>query len=203
MRKFLFMLLIVAFVCTASTVYAAQKAPLGTGNLAVKLDWIKFTDSVLKDADVNSGFYFGLEGYGMMSPNWYLGLEAGYANPDGSITEFEPGIGNVTVDNEVTYVPIELNVKYAAAVAQSVVFDIGAGVCYNYVEEKASSPSIGVPPAKVDDWLFGGQFFMDLNYTINQFFLGISGKYQITQSFKDADYNYNNWRLGGQIGVMF
>jgi len=196
MKKFLLMLLIIAFVCTASTVYAAQKAPLGSGNLAVKLDWIKFTDSVLKDVDVDSGFYIGLEGYGEVAPNWYLGMEAGYANPDGTVN-----VLGVNVDTEVTYVPIELNIKYAAAVAESVVLDLGLGGSYNYVEEKASSA--GFTPAKVDDWLWGGQAFMDLNFTINQFFLGISGKYQITQKFKDSDYNYNNWRLGGQIGVMF
>ena len=78
MKKFLFMLLIVAFICTASTVFAAEKAPLGMGNLAVKLDWIKFTDDVLKDVDVDSGFYIGLEGYGMIAQNLYLGMEAGY-----------------------------------------------------------------------------------------------------------------------------
>jgi len=188
MKKFLFMLLIVAFVCTASTVYAAQKAPLGSGNLALKLDWIKFTDSVLKDVDVDSGFYIGLEGYGEVAPNWYLGLEGGWTNPTGSVGP---------IDTEVTYVPIELNIKYAAAVAQSVVLDLGIGGSYNYVKEKASGFGDD------NDWLWGGQAFMDLNFTINQFFLGISGKYQITQEFKDFDYNYNNWRLGGQIGVLF
>ena len=85
MKKFLFMLLIIAFVCTASTVYAAQKAPLGAGNLALKLDWIKFTDGDVKDADVDSGFYIGLEGYGEVAPNWYLGMEAGWTNPTGSM----------------------------------------------------------------------------------------------------------------------
>ena len=188
MKKFLLMLLIAAFLCTASTVYAAEKAPLGVGNLAVKLDWIKFTDSVIKDADVDSGFYIGLEGYGMIVQNVYLGLEAGWTNPSGNY---------MGVDTDLTYVPIELNLKYAVPAAQSLAFDLGAGISYNYAKEKASGFGSD------NDWMFGGQFFVDLNYTIDQFFIGISGKYQITEDFKDFDYNYNNWRLGGQIGVMF
>jgi len=189
MKKFLFMLLIVAFVCTSSTVYADEKAPLGEGNLAVKLDWINFTDSDLEDVDVDSGFYIGLEGYGLVSQNLYLGLEAGYTNPDGNYMGF---------DTELTYIPIELNLKYAVVAAQSLVFDIGAGLSYNYGKFEMAGDSL-------DDWMFGGQFFMDLNYTIDQFFLGISGKYQLAQDFdkEGSKFSPNNWRLGGQIGVMF
>jgi hypothetical protein len=184
------MLLIIAFVCTASTVYAAQKAPLGTGNLALKLDWIKFTDSYLKDASADSAFYIGLEGYGEIAQNWYLGMEAGYTQPKGT----EAG-----TETKLTYVPVELNVKYAAAVAQSVVLDIGGGISYNYSKIQES----GVLSSSDSKWLFGGQFFADLNFTFDQFFIGISGKYQLTQKFKEYDTNANNWRLGGQIGVMF
>ena len=189
MKKILFMLLIVAFVCTASTVFAAQKAPLGSGNLAVKLDWIKFTDSDLKDVDVDSGFYIGLEGYGEISPNWYLGMEAGWTNPTGYIGH---------VDTDWTYIPIELNIKYAAAVAESVVFDIGAGASYNYGKFKMAGDDL-------NDWMFGGQAFMDLNFTFDQFFIGISGKYQFSQKFdkEGLEFSPNNWRLGGQIGVLF
>jgi hypothetical protein len=190
MKKFLFMVLIVAFVCTASTVYAAQKAPLGNGNLALKLDWIKFTDGWLKDRGADSAFYIGLEGYGMLAPNWYLGLESGYAQPKGTESGY--------VETKLTYIPVELNVKYAGEVAQNVVIDAGAGLSYNYSKIQLAGLSSD------SKWLFGGQFFLDLNYTIDQFFIGISGKYQITQKFKDAyDFNANNWRLGGQIGVMF
>jgi len=189
MKKFLFMLLIAVFVCSASAVYAAEKAPLGMGNLAVKLDWIKFTDSDLKDADVDSGFYIGLEGYGMVTQNVYLGLEAGWTNPTGNVGP---------IDTDWTYIPIELNIKYAVPAARSLVFDIGAGISYNYGKFKMAGASL-------DDWMFGGQFFMDLNYTIDQFFLGISGKYQLAQDFdkEGAKFSPNNWRLGGQIGVMF
>jgi hypothetical protein len=121
--------------------------------------------------------------------NLYLGVEAGWTNPTGSVGP---------IDTDWTYVPIELNLKYAVAASQSVVFDVGAGLSFNYAKFKMSGDS-------ASDWMFGGQFFADLNYTIQQFFLGISGKYQIGQDFKKdgRQFSCNNWRIGGQIGIMF
>ena len=159
---------------TSSAVFAAERFPLGEGNLAVKLDYIKFTDSDLKDIDVDSGFYIGLEGYGLITEdNLYLGAEIGYTNSSGEFTD--PVAGHT--GTRLMYLPIEVNLKYAVAAASHVVFDIGAGLSYNYAKLKMYGDS-------ADDWLFGGQAFMDLNFTINQFFLGISGKYQIGQDFK-------------------
>jgi hypothetical protein len=198
--KILFLfLLMVALVIASSAAYAAQqvplKAPLRIGNLAVKLDYINFTDDVAKNFDNDKGIYVGLEGYTAIAPNLYLGAEVGYANPDGSID-----IAGTYVDTEVTFVPIELNLKYAIQSAPNLVIDFGAGVSSNYVKEEESA--FGFSDSR-DDWLFGGQFFIDLNYTINQFFMGVNAKYQLTEDFKDFNYNYNNWRIGGQIGVMF
>jgi len=84
------------------------------------------------------------------------------------------------------------------------VIDLGAGISYNYIKEEATASALGnTESASIDDWLFGGQFFVDMNYTIDQFFIGINGKYQLTEDFKDFNYSYNNWRVGGQIGIMF
>ncbi len=183
MKRLLLLMLTVAFILASTTVYAAQKAPLGVGNIAVKLDYIYFTDDAFDDADIDSGFYVGLEGYGMIVPNLYLGVEGGYANPDDNNTE-------------LTFVPIELNLKYAIEATSNFVIDLGGGGSYNYIEIESGAES-------EDDWIWGGQFFVDLNYTIDQFFLGISGKYQITEDFEDSGIDLNNWRVGGQIGVMF
>ena len=188
MKKIFLVLLVVLFITTSSTVFAAEKVPLGMGNLAVKTDWIKFTDL----PRANSAFYIGLEGYGAIAENWYLGMESGYAKPQGTIMGY---------DRKMTYVPIELNIKYAALVAQNVALDIGGGVSYTYNKWVWSGSTL--PETRDDKWLFGGQFFADLNFTYNQFFAGISGKYQITQEYKRFDYNANNLRLGGQIGIMF
>jgi len=200
MKKIFLFLLMVAFVIASSAAYAAQqapfRAPLGIGNLAVKLDYINFTDDLVKDYDNDKGLYVGLEGYTAIAPNLYLGAEVGYANPDGSID-----IAGIPVDTEVTFVPIELNLKYAIKAAPNLAIDFGAGVSYNYVEEEESFGFFGFYSR--EDWLLGGQFFIDLNYTMNQFFIGVNAKYQLTEDFKDFNYNYNNWRIGGQIGVMF
>jgi hypothetical protein len=180
---------------TSSVVFAAEKFPLGEGNVAVKLDWIKFTDGDLKDINVDSGFYIGLEGYGLITDdNLYLGVEAGFTNPSGNFTD--PGAGST--GTRLTYVPIEVNLKYAVAASESVAFDIGAGLSYNYAKLKMYGDS-------GSDWMFGGQFFADLNFTFNQFFVGISGKYQLGQDFKkdNRQFNCKNWRIGGQIGYMF
>jgi Outer membrane protein beta-barrel domain len=121
----------------------------------------------------------------------YLGMEVGYANPDGNV---------LGIDTEVTFVPIELNLKYAIPASPNLVFDLGAGASYNYVQEKVSLSGVSVSS---DDWLFGGQVFADVNYTSGIFFIGINGKYQITEDIKGGNYSYNNWRVGGQVGVMF
>jgi hypothetical protein len=194
MKKIFLLLIIIGVIMTSSTVFAAEKLPLGEGNIAVKLDWIKFTDDGLGDVDADSGFYIGLEGYGMVVDDLYLGLEAGYTNPDGKAGPY---------DFKLTFVPVELNLKYAVEAAPQLIFDIGAGLSYSYGKVKVSDSS-------ESDWLFGGQFFADLNYTFSQFFIGISGKYQITENISDTDHFHtgenikcNNWRIGGQIGVMF
>lgn len=172
MKKTILFLLIMALVLTSSSIYAAQKSPLGLGNIAIKLNYISFTE------DEDTGIYAGLEGYGEIRPSLYLGAEAGYAN---SISEAD------------IFVPIELNLKYAIKAASDFVIDLGAGGSYNYVEEEDNE----------NDWLFGIQFFVDSIYTIDKFFLGINAKYQLTEHFKDTNIDFNNWRLGGQIGIMF
>ena len=180
MKRFLLLcFLVMAFLMVSTSVYAQQRrAPLGLGNIAVKADYISFTEGDWKDLDVENGFYVGLEGYGQIAPNLYLGAEVGYANPDGEVSFFDPFFGRVNVDTELTYVPVELNLKYAIEAAPNLVMDFGAGVSYNYTKVEISALGIS---ADEDDWLFGGQFFADLNYKIGQFFIGINAKYQMTE----------------------
>jgi hypothetical protein len=191
MKKFFLFLFIVVCIMASTTVYAAEKISLGNFNVAAKVDYIQFTNRNLKDADVDDGVYVGLEAYARIVDNLYLGAEAGYAQPDGKID---------TYDSELTYVPVELNIKYAIEASPDLVIDVGGGGSYNYSKFKISGNGIN---ESVDDWLFGGQAFADLNYRIGTFFIGINGKYQITEDFKDKDFNCNNWRIGGQIGVSF
>lgn len=216
MKKLCLFSMIVAFVLVATSAFSAERVPIGNGDIAVKFDYINFTEDVLENSDVDTGFFIGLEGYGKIVPNLYLGVEVGYANPDGNISGCVdvPYYGTVcgSADTEVTFVPIELNLKYAIKAAPNFIIDFGAGPSATYVKEEATVSAPGISEsASVDDWIFGGQFFIDLNYTIKQFFIGFNAKYQFTEKpeydFRGytikADYNYNNWRIGGQIGIMF
>lgn len=55
----------------------------------------------------------GLEGYYAIYPNLYLGLEAGWAGSKNDDTIDTDEFGEVDVDIKVTYIPVELNLKYA------------------------------------------------------------------------------------------
>ena len=191
MKRLLLASLVLALVMLASTVYSAQTAPLGSSNITVKLDYIQFTDTVLKDANVDTAIYLGLEGFTEVSPNIYLGGEIGYASPDGDVL----GIGT-----EVTYIPLELNIKYAVQNSPDFTIDFGGGLSYIYIEERIV---LGGLTLSADDWLLGGQFFVDGNYTFGQYFAGANFKYQVTAEVDDSSYGYNNWKFGGQIGMNF
>jgi hypothetical protein len=197
MKKVMLLCLIGAFVMTSAVVSAQEKAPLGAGNLALKVDYISFTEDDLEDADADSGLYLGIEGFGEITPNLYLGLEVGYAVSVEGDLDIEFFADDVDVD--VTYVPVEVNLKYAAEVSPHFVIDFGAGVSYNYAEIEVSN---GESDSE-DEWLLGGQFFVDLNYTFDAFFLGINGKYQLTEEGDDLEISFDNWRIGGQIGFFF
>ena len=179
------------FVMTCSAVHAQEKAHLGNGNFAVKLDYIAFTDNHFDDAgNEDDGLYIGLEGYGEIAPNLYLGGEVGAA-------------ANIDIlgGEDVSFVPVELNLKYAKEAARNFVVDFGAGFSYCYTE-LSYDPLFG-PRKERDDWLFGGQIFADLTYKIRWFSIGVNGKYQITEDFKDEGIDLSNWRLGVQLGIVF
>jgi len=196
MKRVVFLFLLVASLVMASTVaYPAERMNLGQNNFAVKLDSIHFSDNALNGVD--DAFYVGLEGYGDLGKNFYLGAEVGYVDKDGKIES-----SGIKLDNELIYIPVELNLKYAVKVMRGLVFDLGAGFSYNYAKEEVKEVESGVT-SSLDEWVWGGQFFADLNYKIGQFFFGANAKYQLTKSGNDLGHDFNNVRVGGQFGVMF
>lgn len=201
-KVFLFSLLVV-FVLMSTSLYAAEKYSLGTSHIALKVDYFSFTDDVFDDIDLDAGPYIGLEGYYGIMPNLYLGLEAGWAGTsnDGFIEELD-----ADADIDVNFVPIELNLKYAIDVSPAWVISLGAGVSYSWFDVKVDVEGVG--DADEEDWVFGGQVFADITYKLsNQWFIGINGKYQITEEIEfddaDTDTKANNWRAGAQVGLMF
>ena len=190
--------LVLSLIIVPAAVCNAKTNALGIIHFGVKVDYINFTDDFLKDADVDTGVYLGAEVYSIILPYLYLGLEAGYSNPSGTYTDAI--LGNI--DTELTYVPIELNAKVAFEPAKNLALDVGGGVSVNYAEMKASLHGV---PVSDDDWLWGGQFFADINYIAgNIVYIGINGKYKFAEKgIKDYDVNLNNWMVGGQIGFKF
>jgi hypothetical protein len=191
MRRLFLFLITVAFAMASTAGSAAERAPLGKGNFALKLDYIVFTDSHFdRGGNQNDGLYVGLEGYGEIFPNLYLGGEIGTAT-------------NVEMaGEEISFVPLELNLKYAIETAPHLVVDFGGGISYSYVELQYQVP-FGPLRQERDDWLFGAQFFTDLTYKINWFSIGVNAKYQVTEDFRDEGLDLNNLRVGFQIGIMF
>jgi len=191
----------------ATSAYAADRYAnaLGMGDVALKVDYFSFTDDVFDDIDLKDGVYVGLESSLVIMPNLYFVLEGGWVETsnDEDITVFG---SHTNVDIDVTYVPIELNLKYAVEFAPRWVFDIGAGASYNYFNIEAD---IDGSSADEDYWLWGGQVFADLTYKTGSWFFGINGKYQFTEDIElgtedvDTDTNANNFRVGAQIGLLF
>ena len=190
MKRLILFFFIGAFVVTSTVASAIEKASLGNGNFAVKTDYIAFTNNYFdRNDNQDDGLYLGLEGYGKITPNVYLGGEI--------------GIGfNMEGREEIYFTPVELNVKYAKEVARELVVDVGAGLSYSSVEIQYTS-LFGTDQEARSDWLFGGQVFADLTYKIHRFTIGFNGKYQITEEFKNEGINLNNFRLGVQMGMVF
>ena len=200
MRRLVLFCLIGTFVMTSTVVYAQEKAPLGKSNLALKFDYIAFTDNHFDEPfNEDDGLYLGLEGYGEIIPNWYLGGEIGAA------------ININLFGDHISFVPVEVNVKYAKEAAPNLVVDFGGGLSYSYAKLEVtdwSHPSYSGNTVyygylEREDWLLGGQIFADLTYKIGFFSIGLNGKYQITQDFKDEGIDLNNGRVGLQLGILF
>lgn len=189
------LLFIVGFlvaVIGVSAVSASERYPLGRSNFSLKLDYIEFTDNALKAIDTDSGTYFGIEGFANVSPRLYLGGEIGWTYADGRYQ---------TTNTQIYYVPLEFNAKYAIEASPNFVIAAGGGISFNYAEARVSP--IGLVWGYSNAWLFGGQLFLDLNYVADGWFIGVNGKYQTTEDFKSTDVDFNNWRVGIQIGGMY
>ncbi len=193
LRMILLALLAVLLACTAAR--SEEKAILGEG-LALKMDYIDFTDGFLSNNGLDKSVYVGLEAYAHVAQPIYLGVEAGVANPSGTVG------GQRT---ELTYVPIELNVKYVNEFMPGTNFSVGGGMSANHVSETVVSAGNVFSD---NAWLLGGQIFSELLFSSGNFFAGFNVKYQFTDNMVGADgavpaHRFSNWRLGGLGGFYF
>ncbi len=200
MRKIAAATICFVLVTMTSAAFAQENASigkLGKVNLALKLDYINFTDEYFSDTD-DAGLYIGIEGYAAITDNLYLGGEIGRA-------------ANVEIfGDDIDFLPVELNAKYVNELGSHFFLDFGGGLSLNRA-------SITVEGDWYDDngywtwdnvdlgdeWLFGGQVFTDLIFKIKWFSIGLNGKYKLTADYPDADTNFSNYSLGMTVGFNF
>jgi hypothetical protein len=186
---------VLMFLGISISVQAQEIYPLGYGNIALKLDYFSLGDTAaFQGAEENGGISLGLEIYGQIVSGLYVGYELAWATQTADFSN------NAKV--EITYVPMELNMKYIFGFGRSFRWHIGGGVSYNYGEHQVKSTGIP-PPTKTDAWVGGGQVFTNLNWIIRDTFIGIDLKYQVTRDFENTDISFDNYRIGAHIGWMF
>jgi len=231
MRRPLCVAISTVLVMAFSAAHAEERANLGNFPITLKIGFINFMDEAWEEGDVKYSFYPGLEGYARVFRNLYIGGEFGYVNSEELVDAFlGMPIGH---NRSLTFLPIELNLKYVIEAAPSFFIDFGAGVSYSYASVQEELYLV-THYSLYDDsaWLLGGQFFVDLTYKVKRFLVGLNWKYQITQSlevdplrssellgslppslqplvpqilgFDVFDQaDYSNFRIGGHIGVTF
>lgn len=185
-RNLFFMLAILFTFCHPGYAQMMQ------GSVGVKVDYINFPADELDDADANDAVYVALEAYkALMGGMIQVGGEIGYAKADGSVR-----VSGRDLDSEFKFVPVEMNAKFSSGITDRLSYAIGLGISMIFVD--FDSPDFGFDE---DNWLWGGQLFGELNYTLGNVILGLDVKWHQTESFKDVDFN--NYRAGAHIGWMF
>jgi hypothetical protein len=171
-----------------TAVFGQENRPLGTFNLGLRADYLKFEDDLLETLDLEEGYLAALEWYGRVAPGLYIGGDIGYGLTDSSLG----------TTPEVEFIPVGLNVKYVFSPASFLKCDVGGGVSYNWVDVKGLA-AVG----KTEDWLWGGQVFSNLNFRFSRFFMGVHARYQHTQKLLKTGVRFKNYQVGGQLGFIF
>ena len=216
MKRFLLLSMLVFSLVFAASTVSAETCPMG-GGFAVKVDYFHFFDSAIKSSNAQDSVYVGGEYYHQFFfPNFLLGIEAGWAGPSGTFTDNSLGFP-ISQDTDITYVPIELNMKYVMPLSPCFNFALGGGVSANYMNVDVTLTTPLLPGVSVNgsdsQWLFGGQFFGELNYKYQCWEFGIDAKYQLTN---EKNFNFgaggvtatqslsgDNLRAGGHIRFLF
>lgn len=201
------------YVPSPSDIQAEQKAPLGTGNFAVKTGLVAFTDHFFRLIDEERRAYTGIEGYGKIYKDVYVGGELGFCGVSNDFQDDDLLHQHRAYDTDFTF--LELNTKYVKDLSPNFVIAGGGGLSWIKVDGTyevhnfllVGDRNIQTMDRRVpeSEWLLGGQIFTDLTFTYRWFLLGINAKYQMTQEMKSEgeDFDLNNYRLGAQIGALF
>jgi hypothetical protein len=187
MKRLSLFLLVAAIIFASTTVMAANSQ--GDAKIALKVDWLTFTDDLLEDTDSDETPYIAIDMRSRLTDDFDIGLEVGYAKVSGDITGPKPISGKTTNfigtwENEIKYIPVELNISYSRYFG-SLVYTLGAGVSGTFVDYEIDvDDTSGAPFTLVDDesvWLKGAQAFFDLSYEGESYFFGVDAKYQVVE----------------------
>lgn len=210
MKKLPLFSIVLAVAILFSADANAQRYDLGAG-VAVKVDYFRFSAGLLGDLNAKDGVYIGLEAYKQVFlPNFYLGFETGWAGTSGSISGnlYSDSFmyqGRYSVDTDVSYVPLEFNAKYVLPLNPNLDLGAGGGFSLNYFDIEGTIGHIG--SVSDNDWVWGGQFFTELNYKYQNWRFGLNAKYQLTEDLHlfgvNTGSSADNLRIGGQVGFNF
>jgi hypothetical protein len=210
-------LILAVVLCFAVLSAPCVHAEMYGADVAVKVDYFHFSDSLMKNLNLENGVYVGIEAYKQLfCPNLYFGVAVGWAGTSGSVSDVVTGPTflptSVTADSSIDYIPIEFNVKYVIPISRCFNFAVGGGGSINHFSfdsDISAGNAVGNAAVHVsdDDWVWGGQVFGEVNYKVNNWFIGIDAKYQLTQDLNlfgvDSQAGADNFRAGGRVGFLF
>jgi hypothetical protein len=212
MKRFILFSLVAILVFASTSALAANFNR--DAKVAIKVDWLTFTDDLLEDTDSDEALYVAIDMRSPLTEFLDIGMEIGYTNFSGDIVGPKAISGKTTNfvgtwENDINYIPIEVNLSYSRNFG-SLVYTLGAGLSGNYVTMDINVNDTAAPFTLVDEesaWLKGAQAFIDLSYDGESYFFGLDGKYQVVE---DQDFfnqwlevNFSNFRTGIHIGKHF
>ncbi|MBE9531673.1 MAG: hypothetical protein IME98_02580 [Proteobacteria bacterium] len=212
MKRTILFSLFAVLIFASTSVMAANTSR--DSRIALKVDWLTFTDDLLEDTDSDETYYVAIDMRSPLTDYLDIGMEIGYVNFKGDITGPKPISGKSgnfigTWENNIKFIPVEVNLSYSRHFG-NLVYTLGAGVSGSFVNYEVDVNDTGTPFTLVDEesaWLKGAQAFFALGYDGDSYFFGVDGKYQALeeQEFFNQwlEVNFSNWRTGIHIGKRF
>lgn len=202
-----FVLCLALFLMSPFDVYG-QESP---NYVAVKGGIYTPTDDL---EDLDTGFSGEVVFGHYFSPNFALEGGIGYFETDGTETDFEPGIGTITIKTDVSVIPIFLIAKGFLPIQIGELY-IGGGIGIGFadIDIDVNSP-LGPASVSDSDTVFGLELLAGANFNItDNWFFGVEGKYIITSDASisgtlfgfdfDDEGNANGYIITGVVGFRF
>jgi opacity protein-like surface antigen len=182
---------------TASAAIPGNYTALKLGGYFPQSDDLEDFDTGF-NGEIAFGHYF--------TPNIAAELGIGYFKSEtDTFFVFDPFIGLVTADAEVTVIPVTLNVKLAYPVGGIELYGLaGVGVYITELELSATALGLGISESD-DDTAFGFNLGLGANFNITpNVYLGAEVKYLWAEpSFFDVDVKIDGVQATANIGYRF